>query len=145
MNKKNLVLVRHGESLWNQENRFTGWNDVNLSEKGLQEALKAGKFLQTKGFEFDCAFTSVLRRAIHTLYKILDETNCLWIPVKKSWRLNERHYGALQGLNKAETIAKHGAAQVAEWRRSLLIKPPKMALNSSFFTGHEKKYSCISS
>src|ERR1041384_3635612 len=107
-----LVLLRHGESTWNQENRFTGWTDVDLSEKGLQEAGKAGTLLQKEGFVFDIAFTSLLKRAIRTLWIVLDRMDLMWIPVEKDWRLNERHYGALQGLNKAETAAKFGEDQV---------------------------------
>jgi len=110
MNK--VVLLRHGESIWNQQNRFTGWADVGLSEKGLNEAAAAGKLLKKEGFAFDVAFTSVLKRAIKTLWIVLEETDRMWIPVNHSWRLNERHYGALQGLNKAETAAKFGEAQV---------------------------------
>lgn len=121
-----LVLLRHGESVWNQENRFTGWTDVDLSSKGLEEAKAAGQLLKSNGFEFDLAHTSVLKRAIRTLNIVLDELDLQWIPVRKDWRLNERHYGALQGLNKAETAAKHGEAQVFTWRRSYDIPPPPL-------------------
>jgi 2,3-bisphosphoglycerate-dependent phosphoglycerate mutase len=112
-----LVLIRHGESIWNQENRFTGWQDVDLSEKGRAEALKGGKSLKEKGFKFDIAYTSVLKRAIKTLNYVFDEVDQVWLPVHKEWRLNERHYGALQGLNKSETAARHGEEQVKIWRR----------------------------
>src|SRR5262249_45086254 len=113
-----LVLVRHGESVWNQENRFTGWTDVDLNDRGRQEAREAGRMMNAEKFEFDVAHTSVLKRAIRTLWIALDEMDLMWIPVYRSWRLNERHYGALQGLNKAETAAKHGDDQVKIWRRS---------------------------
>jgi 2,3-bisphosphoglycerate-dependent phosphoglycerate mutase len=115
---KRLVLLRHGESIWNQENRFTGWYDVDLAEKGMNEAREAGRLLKEQGFVFEIAYTSVLKRAIRTLWLALDQMDLLWIPVIKSWRLNERHYGALQGLNKAETAAKFGDEQVLIWRRS---------------------------
>lgn len=123
---KTIVLLRHGESIWNQENRFTGWTDVPLSEKGLQEARKAGRLLREGGYTFDLAFTSVLKRAIKTLWIVLEETDRMWIPVVNSWRLNERHYGALQGLNKAETAKKYGEEQVNLWRRSFDIRPPAL-------------------
>ena len=119
-----LVLLRHGESVWNKENRFTGWTDVDLSERGREEAREAGRLLKEEGFTFDVAFTSVLKRAIRTLWIALDEMDRMWIPVRNSWRLNERHYGALQGLNKAETAAKFGDQQVKIWRRSYDIPPP---------------------
>jgi 2,3-bisphosphoglycerate-dependent phosphoglycerate mutase len=119
-----LVLLRHGESIWNKENRFTGWEDVDLSDGGREEALKAGRLLKDGGFGFDVAYTSVLKRAIRTLWITLDALDLMWIPVAKHWRLNERHYGALQGLNKAETAAKHGDEQVKIWRRSYDIPPP---------------------
>ena len=121
-----LALLRHGESIWNKENRFTGWTDVDLSEKGIQEATQAGKVLKKEGYTFDVAFTSVLKRAIRTLWIVQDEMNLLWIPVNISWRLNERHYGALQGLNKAEMAAKYGEEQVLKWRRSYDIRPPAL-------------------
>jgi 2,3-bisphosphoglycerate-dependent phosphoglycerate mutase len=124
-----LVLLRHGESDWNRENRFTGWTDVDLSARGLEEALAAGRLLQAEGYAFDLAFTSVLKRAIRTLNIVLEALDALWIPVEKSWRLNERHYGALQGLNKAQTAARFGEAQVLAWRRSYDTPPP--ALESS--------------
>src|SRR6185295_13368399 len=122
-----LVLLRHGESLWNRENRFTGWTDVDLSEQGLAEARAAGRLLKEAGFAFDLAFTSVLKRAIRTLWIGLDELDQMWLPVEKSWRLNERHYGALQGLNKAEMAAKYGEEQVLVWRRSYDTRPPELA------------------
>lgn len=122
-----LVLVRHGESIWNQENRFTGWTDVDLSGKGREEAREAGRLLKDAGYSFDVAFTSVLKRAIRTLWIVLDEMDLMWIPVEKSWRLNERHYGALQGLNKSETAAQHGEALVKIWRRSYDTPPPPLA------------------
>jgi 2,3-bisphosphoglycerate-dependent phosphoglycerate mutase len=121
-----LVLLRHGESVWNQENRFSGWTDVDLNEKGMGEAQAAGRLLRQEGFTFDVAFTSVLRRAIKTLWVVLEEMDLMWIPVRHSWRLNERHYGALQGLNKAETAAKFGDAQVKIWRRSYDTPPPAL-------------------
>ena len=120
---KRIVLIRHGESQWNKENRFTGWTNVDLSEKGLQEALEAGKSLKEKGFTFDIAYTSYLKRAVKTLNNVLDAMDLDWIPVRKSWRLNEKHYGMLQGLNKAETAAKYGDEQVLKWRRSYDIEP----------------------
>ena len=118
-----VVLLRHGESIWNKENLFTGWTDVDLSEKGREEATQAGRMLKEQGFCFDIAFTSVLKRAIRTLWITLDQMDLMWIPVERDWRLNERHYGALQGLNKAETAAKYGAEQVKIWRRSYDIRP----------------------
>lgn len=121
-----VVLLRHGESLWNMENRFTGWTDVDLSPKGIEEARESGKTLKAEGYTFDCAFTSVLKRAIRTLWIVLDELDRMWIPVYKSWRLNERHYGALQGLNKAETAKKYGEEQVKIWRRSADVRPPAL-------------------
>ncbi len=121
-----VVLLRHGESTWNRENRFTGWTDVDLSEKGIEEAKKSGQVLKKEGFVFDIAFTSVLKRAIRTLWIALDEMDLMWIPVYNSWRLNERHYGALQGLNKAETAAKFGEDQVLIWRRSYDTPPPAL-------------------
>ena len=121
-----LVLLRHGESDWNRENRFTGWTDVDLSARGVEEARAAGRLLKAEGWGFDLAFTSVLRRAIRTLWLALEEMELHWIPVEKSWRLNERHYGALQGLNKAETAARFGEAQVLAWRRSYDVPPPAL-------------------
>lgn len=121
-----LVLLRHGESIWNKENLFTGWTDVDLSERGVEEAKEAGRMLKDQGFTFDIAFTSVLKRAIRTLWIVLDEMDLMWIPVVRDWRLNERHYGALQGLNKAETAEKYGEQQVKIWRRSYDIRPPAL-------------------
>jgi len=138
MNK--LVLLRHGESTWNKENRFSGWTDVDLSEKGVLEAKEAGKRLREAGFTFDLAFTSVLKRAIRTLWMVLDEMDLMWIPVEKSWRLNERHYGALQGLNKAETAKKHGEEQVHIWRRSYDVRPPALEESDPRYPGHDPKY-----
>jgi 2,3-bisphosphoglycerate-dependent phosphoglycerate mutase len=122
-----LVLLRHGESDWNRENRFTGWTDVDLSVRGIEEARAAGRLLRAQGFAFDVAFTSVLKRAIRTLWLVLEEMDAMWLPVEKSWRLNERHYGALQGLDKAETAAKFGEQQVLAWRRSYDTRPPALA------------------
>ncbi|MDD2333909.1 MAG: 2,3-diphosphoglycerate-dependent phosphoglycerate mutase, partial [Mesotoga sp.] len=139
-----LVLVRHGESTWNKENRFTGWTDVDLSEKGREEAKKAGKVLKADGYDFDLAYTSVLKRAIRTLWYIMDEMDLMWIPVIRDWRLNERHYGALQGLNKAETAAKHGEEQVKIWRRSYDIQPPALEESDERFPGHDPKYRSLS-
>ena len=121
-----VVLLRHGESIWNKENLFTGWTDVDLSEKGREEATQAGAMLKEQGYSFDIAFTSVLKRAIRTLWITLDQMDLMWIPVQRDWRLNERHYGALQGLNKAETAAKYGEQQVKLWRRSYDIRPPAL-------------------
>ncbi len=142
MNSKTytLVLVRHGESTWNKENRFTGWTDVDLSDKGREEARSAGKILKEKGFVFDVAYTSVLKRAIRTLWSVMDEMDLMWIPVYNSWRLNERHYGALQGLNKSETAAKYGDQQVLIWRRSYDIQPPALEKTDERFPGHEPRY-----
>jgi 2,3-bisphosphoglycerate-dependent phosphoglycerate mutase len=137
---KQLVLIRHGESVWNKENRFTGWVDVGLSEKGAQEAKSAGQALKKAGFTFDVAFTSVLRRAITTLWIVQDEMDLLWIPVHKSWRLNERHYGALQGLNKAETAAKHSDEQVKIWRRSFDVPPPPLQEWDPRYPGNDQRY-----
>jgi 2,3-bisphosphoglycerate-dependent phosphoglycerate mutase len=135
-----LVLLRHGESTWNQENRFTGWTDVDLTEKGRTEATEAGRLLREGGFVFDIAFTSVLKRAIKTLGIALDQLDQLWIPVTKSWRLNERHYGALQGLNKAETAAKHGEAQTKIWRRSYDIPPPPLDAGDERHPSRDPRY-----
>jgi 2,3-bisphosphoglycerate-dependent phosphoglycerate mutase len=139
-----LVLVRHGESDWNRENRFTGWTDVDLSEQGLREARTAGQVLKAEGFSFDLAFTSVLKRAIRTLWIILDELDRMWIPVEHSWRLNERHYGALQGLNKAETAAQFGDEQVRIWRRSYDTPPPPLALEDERHPGRDPRYQSLS-
>ena len=138
---KKLVLIRHGESVWNQENRFCGWTDVDLSDKGNKEAAEAGKLLKQEGFEFDYAYTSVLKRAIHTLWHVLDAVDQAWLPVEKSWKLNERHYGALQGLNKAETAAKYGDEQVKLWRRGFAITPPALEKSDERFPGHDSRYS----
>jgi 2,3-bisphosphoglycerate-dependent phosphoglycerate mutase len=137
---KKLVLLRHGESLWNKENRFTGWTDVGLTEKGAQEAVEAGRILKKEGYVFDVAFTSVLSRAIKTLWLALEQMDLMWIPVELSWRLNERHYGALQGLNKAETAERHGMDQVMLWRRSYDIRPPALTADDPRFPGHEPRY-----
>lgn len=138
-----LVVVRHGESVWNKENRFTGWKDVDLSEKGIAEAKKAGKALVEKKLSFDFAYTSRLTRAIKTLNFILDEMKLQWVPVTKEWRLNERHYGDLQGLNKAETAAKHGEDQVKMWRRSFDTPPPMMALSNPEHPSKDIRYSDV--
>ncbi|MGG7177277.1 2,3-diphosphoglycerate-dependent phosphoglycerate mutase [Clostridium paraputrificum] len=138
-----LVLIRHGESKWNLENRFTGWTDVDLSENGLKEARQAGKILKENGFIFDEAYTSVLKRAIRTLWITLHEMDLMWIPVEKSWKLNERHYGALQGLNKDETAEKYGAEQVHKWRRYVDVKPPELTKDDPRYAGHEAKYSSL--
>ena len=135
-----LVLVRHGESAWNKENRFTGWTDVDLSDQGRAEALEAGAVLRAGGYTFDVAYTSVLKRAIRTLWIVLDEMDLMWIPVHRSWRLNERHYGALQGLNKAETAAKFGEAQVKIWRRSYDIRPPELITDDERYPGRDPRY-----
>src|SRR5512134_2662425 len=135
-----LVLLRHGESVWNRENRFTGWTDVDLSEAGLEEARAAGRLLRAEGFDFDLTYTSVLKRAIRTLWVALEEMDRLWLPVEKSWRLNERHYGALQGLNKAETAAKYGEAQVLAWRRSYDTPPPPLTPDDPRYEGKDSRY-----
>jgi 2,3-bisphosphoglycerate-dependent phosphoglycerate mutase len=135
-----LVLLRHGESLWNKENRFTGWTDVDLSEKGREEALKAGLLLKEQGYVFDTAYTSVLKRAVRTLWIVMDEMDLMWIPVYRSWRLNERHYGALQGLNKAEMAAQYGEQQVFIWRRSYDIQPPALEKSDARYPGRDPRY-----
>lgn len=135
-----LVLLRHGESQWNKENRFTGWTDVDLSAKGCEEAKEAGKILKKEGYSFDRAFTSVLKRAIRTLWLAQDEMDLLWIPVEKSWRLNERHYGALQGLNKSETAAKYGEEQVHIWRRSYDVLPPLLEASDERHPSKDPRY-----
>ena len=135
-----LVLLRHGESLWNKENRFTGWTDVDISDKGKEEALKAGRLLKEQGYIFDAAYTSVLKRAIRTLWVVMDEMDLMWIPVYRSWRLNERHYGALQGLNKTEMAVKYGEEQVFIWRRSYDIQPPALEKSDARFPGHDPRY-----
>jgi 2,3-bisphosphoglycerate-dependent phosphoglycerate mutase len=135
-----LVLLRHGESVWNRENRFTGWTDVDLSDRGREEAREAGRLLREGGFELDLAFTSVLKRAIRTLWIALDEMDLMWLPVRNSWRLNERHYGALQGLNKAETAAKFGDEQVKIWRRSYDIPPPALEGGDARHPRNDRRY-----
>lgn len=135
-----IVLLRHGESEWNKENRFTGWTDVDLTEKGVAEAKSAGQLMKEAGFAFDLAYTSVLKRAIRTLWLALDEMNLMWIPVLNTWRLNERHYGALQGLNKAETAKKYGDEQVHIWRRSYDIQPPALTADDERFPGKDRRY-----
>jgi 2,3-bisphosphoglycerate-dependent phosphoglycerate mutase len=138
-----LVLLRHGESTWNKENRFTGWTDVDLSERGIAEANEAGRLLRDGGFVFDMAYTSVLKRAIRTLWIALDVLDLMWIPEEKSWRLNERHYGALQGLNKAETAAKHGEAQTKIWRRSYDIPPPPLTPDDPRHPSRDPRYASL--
>jgi 2,3-bisphosphoglycerate-dependent phosphoglycerate mutase len=135
-----LTLVRHGESLWNCENRFTGWTDVDLSPNGIVEAHEAGQVLQKEGYVFDLAFTSILKRAIRTTWIILDELDQMWVPVSNSWRLNERHYGALQGLNKAEMASKYGEQQVLIWRRSYDVRPPALEKTDSRYPGSDPRY-----
>lgn len=135
-----VVLLRHGESVWNKENRFTGWTDVDLSEKGVAEATTAGRLLKKEGFVFEVAFTSLLKRAIRTLWLTLDEMDLMWIPIHHSWRLNERHYGALQGLNKAETAVKFGEQQVKIWRRSYDIPPPPLEKTDERYPGRDPRY-----
>lgn len=139
-----IVLLRHGESTWNKENRFTGWTDVDLSEKGKEEAKKAGEVLKAEGYTFDIAYTSVLKRAIRTLWIVLDEMDLMWIPVIRNWRLNERHYGALQGLNKAETAKQYGEEQVKIWRRSYDIQPPALEKSDPRYPGHDPRYKELS-
>ena len=139
----NLVLIRHGESTWNKENRFTGWTDVELSEKGRSEAKTAGELLKKEGFVFDVAYASLLKRALNTLWTVLQELDLVWIPIEKDWRLNERHYGALQGLNKAETAAKYGDEQVLIWRRSYDIPPPPLEKSDERWPGHDPRYAGI--
>ena len=135
-----VVLLRHGESIWNKENLFTGWTDVDLSEKGIEEAKEAGLTLRQEGFSFDLIFTSVLKRAIRTAWIFLDEMDLMWIPIQIDWRLNERHYGALQGLNKAQTVAKYGDAQVRLWRRSYDIRPPALEEVDPRYPGNDPRY-----
>jgi 2,3-bisphosphoglycerate-dependent phosphoglycerate mutase len=137
---KKVILLRHGESLWNKENRFTGWTDVDLTDKGIDEATRAGELMRDAGFVFDLAHTSVLKRAIKTLWLALEQLDLMWIPVTHSWRLNERHYGALQGLNKAETAAKFGDEQVLAWRRSYDVPPPALAQNDTRYAGSDPRY-----
>ena len=138
-----VVLIRHGESQWNKENRFTGWYDVDLSEKGRAEAKAAGELLKAEGFTFDEAYTSVLKRAIRTLWTILDEMDLMWLPQTKSWLLNERHYGGLQGLDKAETAAKYGDDQVKIWRRSYDIPPPELDESDERYLGNDPRYADV--
>lgn len=138
-----LVLIRHGESVWNKANRFTGWVDVELSENGLQEAHDAAQLIKEAGLKFDCAYTSVLKRAIKTLWTILEDTDQMWIPVKRSWRLNERHYGVLQGLNKKETAEKYGDEQVFIWRRSFDIPPNPIEVTSTDHPSHDPRYANV--
>jgi len=139
-----VVLLRHGESIWNLENKFTGWTDVDLSERGVEEAKRSGRLLKEGGYVFDMCFTSVLKRAIRTLWIVLDEMDLMWLPVQKSWRLNERHYGALQGLNKAETAAKFGEEQVHEWRRSYATAPPELTPDDPRYPGRDPRYAGLS-
>ena len=135
-----LVMMRHGQSQWNQENRFTGWVDVDLTEKGKQEAQRAGKALSQEGFQFDYTYTSFLKRAIRSLWIVLDELDQMWLPTQKAWQLNERHYGDLQGLNKDETIQKHGKEKVFTWRRSYTSPPPQLSIENPLHPIHDKKY-----
>ena len=141
---KKLVLLRHGESTWNKENRFTGWTDVDLSDKGVQEATAAGQTMKAEGYVFDVAYTSVLRRAIKTLWLSLEQMDLMWIPVHNTWRLNERHYGALQGLNKAETAAQHGMEQTHIWRRSYDVPPPALTAADPRHPSHDPRYAGLS-
>jgi len=143
MSTGKLVLLRHGQSIWNLENLFTGWIDVDLSAQGLEEAKEAGRLLKAEGIPFDLAFTSVLKRAIRTLWITLDELDMMWLPVERSWRLNERHYGALQGLDKAQTVARHGAEQVKIWRRSYDIPPPPLATDHPQHPRFERRYAGV--
>ena len=139
-----LILLRHGESEWNKENRFTGWTDVDLTEKGVQEATRAGELLKKAGLDFDIAYTSVLKRAIRTLWIVMDKMDLMWVPVVRNWRLNERHYGALQGLNKAETAKKYGDEQVLIWRRSYDTPPPELQPSDSRHPGNDPRYRDLS-
>jgi 2,3-bisphosphoglycerate-dependent phosphoglycerate mutase len=140
---RKLVLLRHGESAWNKENRFTGWTDVDLTPQGVEEARSAGKLLAAEGFDFDFAYTSVLKRAIRTLNFVLEEMDRLWLPVEKDWRLNERHYGGLQGLNKSETAAKFGEKQVLVWRRSYDIPPPALERDDERDAARDRRYAGV--
>lgn len=135
-----MVIIRHGQSIWNRENRFTGWTDVDLSEKGAKEAIRAGTLLRENGFTFDVAYTSVLKRAVKTLWIVLEQLDLMWIPVYRSWRLNERHYGALQGQNKAETALKYGEEAVLQWRRSYNVPPPALKKNDLRYARHDPRY-----
>ena len=139
-----LALLRHGESLWNRDNRFTGWTDVDLTERGMEEAHESGRLLRDGGFVFDVAYTSVLKRAIRTCWIVLDELDALWIPMEHDWRLNERHYGALQGLDKAETAARHSEAQVKIWRRSYATPPPPVEADDPRHPSHDPRYATLS-
>jgi 2,3-bisphosphoglycerate-dependent phosphoglycerate mutase len=141
---KTLVLLRHGESTWNRENRFTGWTDVGLSEKGVQEAIEAGRILRREGYSFDIAFTSVLKRAIKTLWLAQEEMDLMWIPVRKNWRMNERHYGALQGLNKQDMVGRFGPEQVHLWRRSYDVRPPELSPDDERAPSRDPRYSSLS-
>lgn len=145
LSMRKVVLLRHGESEWNRENRFTCWTDVALSENGFREAMEAGRILRREGYAFDNAFTSVLKRAIKTLWIVLEEMDLMWIPVLGSWRLNERHYGALQGLNKAETAEKYGMEQVELWRRSFNVRPPALTPDDSRYPGNDPRYAGLGS
>ncbi len=140
---RKIVLLRHGESAWNKENRFTGWKDVDLTPQGIEEARAAGRLLKAEGFDFDYTFTSVLKRAIRTLHFVLEEMDRLWLPEEKDWRLNERHYGALQGLNKAETAARYGEAQVMLWRRSYDVPPPPLQPGDERDASRERRYQSL--
>jgi len=140
---KRLILLRHGQSLWNLENKFTGWTDVDLSNQGIKEAHQAGKLLKNRGYTIDSAYTSVLKRAIRTLWIVLDELDFMWIPVHRSWRLNERYYGALQGLNKSDMVKKYGFEQVQIWRRSYDIPPPALAETDSRHPGYDLRYASM--
>lgn len=140
-----FVLLRHGDSRWNLENRYTGWTDVDLSPKGIQEAIEAGQRLKSAGFEFDVVYTSVLKRAIRTAWLVLDELDMQWLPVYRSWRLNERHYGALQGLDKAESASRFGDEQVFLWRRSYDVAPPALDPADERFPGHDRRYRSLDS
>lgn len=139
-----LVLLRHGESTWNKKNRFTGWTDVGLDERGIQEAREAGRILREERYTFDIAYTSVLKRSIKTLWIVLEEMDLMWIPVYRSWRLNERHYGALQGLNKAEMAERHGVEQVKLWRRSYEVRPPALTPDDPRYPGKDPRYANLS-
>jgi 2,3-bisphosphoglycerate-dependent phosphoglycerate mutase len=143
MSTGKLLLLRHGQSIWNLENLFTGWIDIDLSEQGRQEALEAGRLLKAEGIAFDIAFTSVLKRAIRTLWMVLDELDMMWLPVERTWRLNERHYGSLQGLNKAQTVEKHGADQVKIWRRSYDIPPPPLPSTDPGHPRFDRRYAGV--
>lgn len=137
---KKLVLLRHGQSTWNQENRFTGWTDVGLSNRGVREAVEAGRMMREEGLAFDLAYTSVLKRAIKTLWLALEEMDRMWVPVRQSWRLNERHYGALQGLNKVEMVQRFGEEQVLQWRRSYDVRPPPLSVADERHAGRDPRY-----